>query len=46
LGRAEWPTVRNRTPDDPAGARPLRLGMPFKSPPVRETTGPTEREHR
>jgi hypothetical protein len=36
LGTAEWPTVRNRTPDDPGGARPFGPGAGFETPSVRE----------
>ncbi len=31
LGRAEWPGVRNRTPDDPQGSQPFGLGVAFTS---------------
>jgi hypothetical protein len=36
LGRAEWPTVRNRTPDDPEGTQPVGPAAGFKTPSVRE----------
>lgn len=36
LGTAEWPTVRNRTPDDPEGAQPFGSSVGFKTPSVRE----------
>jgi hypothetical protein len=36
LGKAEWPGVRNRTPDDPDGASPFRPGGTFNTPPVGE----------
>jgi hypothetical protein len=38
LGTAEWPGVRNRTPDDPDGSQPLGLaaGITFKLPPLPE----------
>jgi hypothetical protein len=39
LGKTEWPGVRNRTPDDPEGARPFRPGITFKTPSVDESTG-------
>ena len=36
LGTAEWPSVRNRTPDDPEGAQPFGSSAGFKTPSVRE----------
>jgi hypothetical protein len=36
LGQAEWPTVRNRTPDDPEGAKPFGPGTGFKTPQIHE----------
>jgi len=36
LGTAEWPSVRNRTPDDPEGAQPFGSSVGFKTPSVRE----------
>jgi hypothetical protein len=36
LGTAEWPSVRNRTPDDPEGAQPFGSSVGFKTPTVRE----------
>jgi hypothetical protein len=37
LGSAEWPGVRNRTPDDPDGHQPLGSSKTFKTPSVRES---------
>jgi hypothetical protein len=34
LGKAEWPGVRNRTPDDPEGAQPFGSNYAFKPPPT------------
>ena len=36
LGKAQWPTVRNRTPDDPEGVKPFGSAAGFKTPTVRE----------
>ena len=37
LGHAEWPGVRNRTPDDPEGLQPFGSSITFKTPSVRES---------
>ena len=37
LGQAEWPSVRNRTPDDPEGTQPFGSSITFKTPSVRES---------
>jgi hypothetical protein len=37
LGAAEWPGVRNRTPDDPDGAQPFGSSKTFKTPSPRES---------
>ncbi len=37
LGDAEWPSVLNRTPDDPAGAQPFGSSKTFKTPSARES---------
>jgi hypothetical protein len=37
LGLAEWPGVRNRTPDDPEGLQPFGSNKTFKTPSVRES---------
>jgi hypothetical protein len=37
LGKAEWPGVRNRTPDDPEGSQPLGSSKTFRTPSVRES---------
>jgi hypothetical protein len=37
LGDAEWPSVRNRTPEDPAGAQPFGSSKTFKTPSSRES---------
>jgi hypothetical protein len=37
LGKAEWPGVRNRTPDDPDGHQPLGSSKTFKTPSRRES---------
>jgi hypothetical protein len=37
LGKTQWPTVRNRTPDDPDGNQPLGSSMTFKTPSLRES---------
>jgi hypothetical protein len=39
LGKAEWPGIRNRTPDDPEGASPFGPGVTFTSPSVGESKG-------
>ena len=39
LGRTEWPAVRNRTPDDPEGARPFRSGHTATTPPAGDSEG-------
>jgi hypothetical protein len=36
LGQVEWPAVRNRTPDDPEGAKPFGSSVLFNRPPRRE----------
>jgi len=36
LGQVEWPAVRNRTPDDPEGARPFGPSMFLTRPPERD----------
>jgi hypothetical protein len=36
LGKADLPTVRNRTPDDPEGALPFGSPVGFKTPTVRD----------
>jgi hypothetical protein len=38
LGKAEWPGVRNRTPDDPDGSQRFRPPIMLKTPPVDEST--------
>jgi hypothetical protein len=37
LGAAEWPAIRNRTPDDPDGALPFGTGLGFKTPSLRQS---------
>jgi hypothetical protein len=37
LGAAEWPLVRNRTPDDPDGTQSFGLSKTFKTPSDRES---------
>ena len=37
LGQAEWPSVRNRTPDDPECTQPFGSSITFKTPSVRES---------
>jgi hypothetical protein len=37
LGDAEWPSVTNRTPDNPGGSQPFGSTMTFKTPPERES---------
>ncbi len=37
LGEAEWPSVRNRTPDDVEGAQPFGSSKTFKTPSSRES---------
>jgi hypothetical protein len=37
LGVAEWPAVRNRTPDDPEGTQPFGSSKTFKTPSPRES---------
>ena len=39
LGPAEWPAVRNRTPDDPEGNLPFRPGFTATTPPGSGSTG-------
>jgi hypothetical protein len=36
LGTAQWPTVRNRSPDDPDGTRPFGPATGFKTPQIRD----------
>ena len=42
LGKAEWPTVRNRTPDDPEGAKPFWSTMTLKRSTLGEPAGRRE----
>jgi hypothetical protein len=37
LGAAEWPRVKNRTPDDPEGDQPFGFNRTFKTPSERES---------
>jgi hypothetical protein len=37
LGQAVWPTVANRTPDDPDGSQPIGPSKTFKTPSLRES---------
>jgi hypothetical protein len=37
LGKAEWPGVRNRTPDDPEGSQRFGSSITFKTPSERES---------
>jgi hypothetical protein len=37
LGQAEWPLVRNRTPDDPDGTQSFGFSKTFKTPSARES---------
>lgn len=37
LGEAEWPTVRNRTPEQPGGAQLFGSSKTFKTPSARES---------
>jgi hypothetical protein len=36
LGKVEWPTVRNRSPDDPDGVLPFGPATGFKTPQIRD----------
>jgi hypothetical protein len=36
LGKVEWPTVRNRTPEDPEGYEPFGWSKTFKTPSPRD----------
>ncbi len=37
LGAAEWPVIRNRTPDEPQGAQTFGSNKTFKTPSARES---------
>ncbi len=37
LGAAEWPVIRNRTPDEPQGAQTFGSSKTFKTPSARES---------
>jgi hypothetical protein len=37
LGKAQWPVILNRTPDEPEGAQVFGVNKTFKTPPRRES---------